>query len=174
MTCYSTVDNGYGYRGLRTEDDCALWTKFPVSQNTTAGLGNHKFCRNPDPQARSEPWCYESDGDIEDCSVSKCINGIISRNFNVRFSDDVYFADGLPSVTFVCGGDSGKGDTECIFPFIYKGKRFFECTTFEKSVPWCSTKNEDDGNMKKWSYCLCPSEKQSRILDRRYYIACFI
>ncbi|XP_065839051.1 usherin-like [Oscarella lobularis] len=73
--CYSSLDNGYGYRGSSSKGSCVSWnrfTAFPVSQNAAAGLGDHRYCRNPDPQASSKPWCYESVGDKLDCSVKKC------------------------------------------------------------------------------------------------------
>ena len=93
MTCYSTVDNGYGYRGSITDRDCVSWKKFntfSVSQYAAAGLGDHRYCRNPDPLAKSNPWCYEDDGDIEDCSVSKCTNGIVSRDITVSDLEIVF------------------------------------------------------------------------------------
>ena len=73
----------------------------------------------------------------------------------------MFLAD-FPSVTYVCEGNSGADQIKCIFPFIYNGTRFFECTSFEKGIPWCSTKNDVNGNMEMWSYCLCPS-KQHRV-----------
>ena len=61
-------------------------------------------------------------------------------------------------VNYVCGGDS-DGNDKCVFPFVYKGKRFFECTSFDRDAPWCSIKNDGGQAMKEWAYCLCPSEK---------------
>ncbi|XP_065839072.1 uncharacterized protein [Oscarella lobularis] len=143
--CYSTVDKGYGYRGSGTDGNCVSWnqfTTFPVSQYADAGLGDHSNCRNPDPETRSKPWCYRSDERIIDCLVSKCRSD-------------------FPSVTYVCEGNSGADQYKCIFPFIYNGTRFFECTSFEKGIPWCSTKNDVNGNMEMWSYCLCPKPSNS-------------
>ncbi|XP_065839317.1 uncharacterized protein [Oscarella lobularis] len=138
-TCYSSLDNGYGYRGLNTDKSCVSWkqfTTFPVSQYAAAGLGDHSYCRNPDPQTRSKPWCYESDGNKRDCSVKECTNDV-------------------SIVNYVCGGDS-DGNDKCVFPFVYKGKRFFECTSFDRDAPWCSIKNDGGQAMKEWAYCLCP------------------
>ena len=85
MKCYSTVDNGYGYRGSST-NGCVKWTRpqlttFPVSQYAAAGLGDHNYCRNPDPKTRSKPWCYSANKDVQDCSVSMCTSGIVQLLF---------------------------------------------------------------------------------------------
>ena len=79
---------------------------------------------------------------------------------NLRYPHG-FFSD-FPSVTYVCEGNSGADQNKCIFPFIYNGTRYFECTSFEKGIPWCSTKNDVNGIMEMWSYCLCPS-KQARV-----------
>ena len=80
VNCYSTVDNGYGYRGSSTDSNCLSWNEFktfPVSQYAEAGLGNHSYCRNPDPETRSKPWCYRSANETVNCSVNTCISGIV-------------------------------------------------------------------------------------------------
>ncbi|XP_065839324.1 usherin-like isoform X2 [Oscarella lobularis] len=137
--CYSSLDNGNGYRGSSTNASCVSWSHnsaLSVPENAAAGLGDHSYCRNPYPQTRSKPWCYESGGGIRDCAIDKCTKDV-------------------PTVKYVCGGDS-DGKDECVFPFIYKGKRFYECTSFNRDAPWCSISNNRSLIMKEWAYCLCP------------------
>eukprot|EP00118_Oscarella_pearsei_P023084 m.272060 g.272060 ORF g.272060 m.272060 type:complete len:1760 (+) comp40559_c1_seq3:144-5423(+) len=143
VSCYSLIDRGFAYRGTVAKtsknNNCTSWnqyTDYPVSQYGNAGLGNHSECRNPDPEKKKKPWCYKPDGKEGDCSVVECKD--------------------VPSVSFICGGTSGSDETSCVFPFVYKGKRFVECTTYDEGIPWCSTKNDDQQKMNKWSYCLCP------------------
>jgi len=60
-------------------------------------------------------------------------------------------------------------DAACVFPFIYKGKEYKECT-FEKGdeKPWCSTKVDGDrkhvGGQQQWGYCgeQCPIRSQEQ------------
>ena len=76
--CYSSLDNGNGYRGSSTNGSCVSWSQnasLPVPENAAAGLGDHSYCRNPYPQTRPKPWCYESDGGIRDCAIDKCTKG---------------------------------------------------------------------------------------------------
>ena len=79
------------------------------------------------------------------------ISNFLILNMSVCFPD-------VSIVNYVCGGDS-DGKDKCVFPFVYKGKRFFECTSFDRDAPWCSIKNDGGQDMKEWAYCLCPSEK---------------
>jgi len=59
-------------------------------------------------------------------------------------------------------GGSRKNE-KCIFPFIYKGKRYTKCLWSEgEPLPWCSTKVSKHGfhvgNQGQWGYCdtICP------------------
>ena len=40
----------------------------------------------------------------------------------------------------------------CIFPFIYKGRRYNSCTTKNSKRPWCAKTPNYDRD-KKWGYC---------------------
>ena len=56
------------------------------------------------------------------------------------------------------GKGGGKTNTECIFPFIYKDKRYQKCVWSEgESEPWCSTKVTKHGfhvgGQGEWGYC---------------------
>ena len=54
----------------------------------------------------------------------------------------------------VGGTDPGK---PCIFPFKFRGTLYNDCTLDGNKPgnvnPWCSTVNDDNGNMKKWGDC---------------------
>ena len=41
--------------------------------------------------------------------------------------------------------DGPYGHKPCIFPFIYGGKSYGECTTEDHDQPWCSTKVDAGG-----------------------------
>ena len=54
-------------------------------------------------------------------------------------------------------------DKECVFPFVFKGKTYEECTTVENfGVSWCSTKVDTDGHHieNNWGVCgpTCPGK----------------
>ena len=51
---------------------------------------------------------------------------------------------------------SGAGVVEdCVFPFIYKNKKYTGCSKDVKGKWWCATKVDLKGNMKtdKWARC---------------------
>merc|ERR1711887_132674 len=43
----------------------------------------------------------------------------------------------------------------CMFPFLYKGKKYINCTLYQASGgnPWCATSLRSDGNMQQWANC---------------------
>ena len=55
--------------------------------------------------------------------------------------------------------DSPMKDQPCAFPFIYKGQKYFECTSVEDpdNRSWCSIKTDENENHVKgkntWGYC---------------------
>ena len=50
--------------------------------------------------------------------------------------------------------EGGTGDEACcVFPFIYHGIQYFECTNDDHGKPWCATtSNYDVDGM--WGHCL--------------------
>lgn len=54
-----------------------------------------------------------------------------------------------------CNPDFTKGGTangaQCVFPFYYKGVAYYNCTTVDYSVPWCSVTTS---YQKKWGECI--------------------
>ena len=41
----------------------------------------------------------------------------------------------------------------CVFPFEYKGTLYTSCKNGKHNIPWCSTKNDQQGRYQKWDYC---------------------
>ena len=43
----------------------------------------------------------------------------------------------------------------CVFPFIYKGTKYFDCTYIDSLDPWCSTHVNDDNQFIEsfWGFC---------------------
>merc|ERR1711970_199083 len=65
---------------------------------------------------------------------------------------------------------TGKGP--CIFPFLYKGKEYNECTLYQASggKAWCATSLKANGNMHQWS--ACDMDSCSPDLDGGPYTGC--
>ncbi|KFQ23348.1 Urokinase-type plasminogen activator, partial [Merops nubicus] len=79
--CYT--ENGEGYRGMATEEECLPWDLPSVIRRSDyhadlsyalqLGLGKHNYCRNPN--GRSRPWCYTKKRfTIQEtpCNMEKC------------------------------------------------------------------------------------------------------
>ena len=55
-----------------------------------------------------------------------------------------------------CEGTANK--SHCLFPFIYNGVEYDDCTvvnSFDSWRPWCVTKQGSSGEDDKWGYCDC-------------------
>merc|ERR1719498_90685 len=104
MGCYHTSDpsaaekgggNGRSYRGLisytASGRTCKNWNDDNPWKNNIKriaepdlevkgvmhwgnGIGNHNYCRNPDPTNFDKPWCFTSDptAPIEECNIDPC------------------------------------------------------------------------------------------------------
>merc|ERR1711955_136540 len=56
------------------------------------------------------------------------------------------------------GGCKTEGGKLCTFPFIYRGKKYNECTAFHNTVPWCATTTLKDWSFNgNWGNCDCSS-----------------
>ncbi|XP_077469750.1 urokinase-type plasminogen activator-like [Stigmatopora argus] len=73
--------NGASYRGFvsKTADGhrCLYWNKFTNPWGAKSGIGNHKYCRNPNKSWR--PWCRVRRGRrvVRDfCDVPKCSTSV--------------------------------------------------------------------------------------------------
>ena len=48
---------------------------------------------------------------------------------------------------------SGQHNT-CIFPFVYNGVTYCECTDVDQAKPWCSIKVDENQNyIGDWYFC---------------------
>lgn len=71
----------------------------------------------------------------------------------------------------VGGPPSGKHPgLQCVFPFIYKGKDYKACTTFDaspKHIPWCAVKVDEGRKMVKdqWGTCVDACFEDSGQID---------
>ena len=52
------------------------------------------------------------------------------------------------------GCQTVDGD-DCVFPFIYKEKKYNECTKIDSSFPWCATSVMENGEVveNQWADC---------------------
>jgi len=41
----------------------------------------------------------------------------------------------------------------CVFPFVYKGVTYTQCTATDRDTLWCSTINKPNGEMRTWGEC---------------------
>ena len=58
-------------------------------------------------------------------------------------------------------GSRGRSQ-DCKFPFIHDGKRYRGCAVSSGGKgPWCATKVDSKGNLKRWARCnkYCKKEK---------------
>ena len=75
--------------------------------------------------------------------------GMVVGNLSKCFLHAYDFADADPVWTV---GGNAKG-APCVFPFLYYGKNYSQCTEINGLKAWCSTTknyNED----KKWGFCI--------------------
>ena len=73
------------------------------------------------------------------------------------------------------GKEFGSEDgaiVDCIFPFVYGGKKYDGCVPSSKDGkgPWCATKVDSNGNMRKdkWARCNKHCHKDDGILQLHY------
>lgn len=64
------------------------------------------------------------------------------------------FSANLIAVHSYCPPGKKTNDPQgrcCVFPFIYAGKKYYSCTTYLASHPWCSF---DEYHTWNWAYCV--------------------
>ncbi len=57
--------------------------------------------------------------------------------------------------TTPCSTTTTEGNSNgamCVFPFVYQGRRYYECTKHDNAVPWCATTSNYDTDM-LWGNC---------------------
>ncbi len=47
----------------------------------------------------------------------------------------------------------GPPGTMCKFPYVYQGKKFYDCIETNHNQPWCATTSSYDRD-KKWGDCM--------------------
>merc|ERR1712055_541262 len=111
----------------------------------------------------NRPWCataVNEDGIFttrDFCSNPNCVPTTTTTTTTVATTAD-------PSICKTEGGNqcqfpfnrvctTSKGP--CMFPFLYKGKKYINCTLYQSSGgnPWCATSLRSDGNMQQWANC---------------------
>merc|ERR1712055_1114616 len=111
----------------------------------------------------NRPWCataVNEDGIFttrDFCSNPNCVPTTTTTTTTVATTAD-------PSICKTEGGNqcqfpfnrvctTSKGP--CMFPFLYKGKKYINCTLYQASGgnPWCATSLRSDGNMQQWANC---------------------
>ncbi|CEM25806.1 unnamed protein product [Vitrella brassicaformis CCMP3155] len=113
--CYKAEDKGVSYRGHHDHTlsgrACQKWTEavphqIPEQMSTASesGVGNHAFCRNPDPSAHDRPWCHTVDPDTptEDCDVPIC------KDTSDTYSEDAEGTKAYMGHTVDCNCGSDK------------------------------------------------------------------
>lgn len=56
-----------------------------VNEQIREKLRAHNFCRNPNPEKESRPWCFTGSGKREYCDIPAC--GNIGKYFQVDWSN---------------------------------------------------------------------------------------
>jgi len=71
-----------------------------------------------------------------------------------------------------CRTTSGE---KCVFPFIFKGIKYYECTFSESSTPWCALEKDSSGKVvtNRWGDCstynrICPIENNNNNNNNNY------
>ena len=104
----------------------------------------------------SSPWC----------ATSTYLSGNY-KTWKYCDSDDLTSgSSGSSGSNSESDGDSGNTKTvsgeDCVLPFSYKGKLYYECTTKDfGSIPWCATSVDSDYSVKDWNYCKSSSSSSS-------------
>ena len=79
---------------------------------------------------------------------------ILSLQYSSLIILYVFYIIGCWSQT-TCAGTANNAN--CVFPFVYRGVTFNQCTYYDRNQPWCATTSNYDTD-KKWGFCDCPYE----------------
>ncbi|KAL9971012.1 hypothetical protein ACROYT_G023488 [Oculina patagonica] len=99
------------------------------------------------------PECKCDDGKIR-CTLIECPELSCSNPVKKRWKccPECPVKEGLNARCVETEGGTSKGAC-CVFPFIYHGTQYFECTDKDVHQPWCATtSNYDIDGM--WGHCL--------------------
>jgi len=147
-------DFGITYRGLVTSTTsgrtCQNWLdqhphKIDFKPDADNGLGNHNFCRNPDPEGSiKKPWCYTMDPTLEkeECEIPKC--DLMSRDW-VGEADTMSMkvADGLECdcIDQLYGSTTTTADTAVPLSLLAKVEKKFGKGNLEAAKKRCKCKH---------------------------------
>lgn len=164
--CYSSSDNGAGYRGTASMTksglQCQNWnSQFPIRGSRTsnyyreAGLESN-YCRNPDGE--SAPWCFTTDANTpwELCDVPKCKECYDKRTAGSDYrGDETKSITGFPCQQWISQAPHQHTRTNEIYPGFGLVDNYCRNPDGEQA-PWCYTLSQ-----KRWEYCnveACPAD----------------
>ena len=165
----------------------------PVTEYADVEVGDMKQCKDPSSDGQ-----YGDTSEIDDhgrlCSwysrMSKtqkevCFSSSAKKmcpmtcQFYRECNLGSHLPKGIPEwVDETASGISGRDchkssipSRECVFPFIYEGKPYSTCTTYNWTLPWCATtSNFDTDPAGRWEECKCDLVEKTiskyRIFDR--------
>lgn len=115
----------------------------PVKVNPVSKLDPCKYKMPPGRPVTSIDLMLQFDGNCNKASVKE----MIRKDFKTMIgSADTEVSCGMAG----CVTTEGK---KCVFPFRYKNKSYYSCTTANHDRPWCSVQNKVDGHYKQWGNC---------------------
>ncbi|KAG7177564.1 von Willebrand factor D and EGF domain-containing protein-like, partial [Homarus americanus] len=111
-----------------------VW-QFPQAFHSLFHIACHPVCRPP---------CFNG-GRCVAPNVCRCPEGFTGKICSWRYNKTI------------------QKDMDCKFPFEYKNRWYFSCTTAFHYLPWCATEVTPDGILVTWSICFADMGKMKVI-----------